>query len=193
MKQRIAKIISALSNPIFVIPTGIILLLVKPELAAGIPLPIIFAFFAVEIIAPLAYFVYSLSAGRISDLEITKKEERYRLYLFTVACWFAGLILISNYENELLFGVLLILTLLVYLFAILTIITKISVHVGTATTLALLINLFFGFRYLPLFLLVPAVAWSRIKLGYHSYWQVWSAIILPLILMPLGFKILGIG
>ncbi len=136
--------------------------------------------------------MYSLSSGKIADLEITKKEERYRLYLFTVACWFTGLILISFYGSEFLFNILLILTLLAYLFAIMTVITKISVHVGTTTALALLVNLFFGFNYLPLFLLVPLVAWSRIKLGYHSYWQVWSAIILPLILMPLGFKILGI-
>ncbi len=192
MRLKLAKFISAVSNPIFVIPLGIILLLVKPNLAAGIPLPALFAFFTFEVVAPLGFFMYSLSSGKIADLEITKKEERYRLYLFTVACWFTGLILISFYGSEFLFNILLILTLLAYLFAIMTVITKISVHVGTTTALALLVNLFFGFNYLPLFLLVPLVAWSRIKLGYHSYWQVWSAIILPLILMPLGFKILGI-
>ncbi len=192
MKLKIAKFVSAVSNPIYVIPLGIILLLFKPRLAAGIPPFALAVFLIFEVAAPVGFFMYSLSTGKISDLEITKKEERYRLYLFTVACWFAGLILISMYGNEFLFNILLIFNLLAYLFSILTVITKISVHVGTTTALILLINLFFGFRHLPLFLFIFPVAWSRIKLGYHTYWQVWSAVILPLILMPLGFKILGI-
>ncbi len=193
MRKKAAKFISAVSNPIYVIPLGIVLLLVKPHLAAGIPIRALFGFFVFEVVAPLGFFIYSLSVGKISDLEITKKEERFRLYLFTVACWFAGLVVLSFYGSKLLFNILLIFNLLAYLFAILTVITKISVHVGTTTALILLINLFYGFSFLPLFFLILPVAWSRIRLGYHTYWQVWSAIILPLILMPLGFKILGIG
>jgi len=192
MRRRVAKIISAFSNPIFVLPFGVGLLLVKPKLSAGIPLTGFLVFFLIEVLAPIGFFLYSLGSGKISDWEITQKEERFRLYLFTVACWFTGVILISTFGNQFFFGVLLIITLLAYLFAVLTVITKISVHVGATTTFILLVNLFFGFRYLPLFLLIPAVAWSRMKLGYHTYWQVWSAALLPLILMPLGFKILGI-
>ncbi|HUS52255.1 MAG TPA: hypothetical protein VMX77_02190 [Candidatus Bathyarchaeia archaeon] len=193
MIKQLAKFISATSNPIYVLPLGVVILLAKPHLAAGMPTWALFGFFVLEIVAPVGFFIYSLSIGKISDLEITKKDERFRLYLFTVACWFSGLILISFYGSEFLFNILLIFTLLAYVFAILTVITKISVHVGATTSLVLLINLSYGFGYLPLFLLILPVAWSRIRLGYHTYWQVWSAVLLPLILMPLGFKILGIG
>lgn len=192
MKFILAKFISRIFDPIFLIPAGITLLFVKPELSAGITLPVFLVFLLIDVAAPLAFFLRSLQTGKIADWDTTRREERYRLYVFTVACWFAGLILIFTFGNRYLFRTLLILTLLSFIFAILTTLTKISVHVGTITAFALVVNLFFGFRFLPLFLLVPAVAWSRIVLGLHTYWQVWAGVFIPLILIPAGFELLGL-
>jgi hypothetical protein len=192
VKIRAAKFISRVFDPVFVIPAGIILLFVKPELSAGITPHVFFVFFLIDVVAPLTFFLYSLRVGKISDWDTTKRTERYRLYIFTVACWFAGLVLISTYGNQYLFSVLLILTLLAFVFAVLTFFTKISVHVGTTTVFVLVVNLFFGFRFLPLFLFIPAVGWSRIVLGFHTYWQVWMGVLIPLILLPAGFEILGL-
>lgn len=192
MKVPLAKLISRIFDPIFVIPAGIALLFIKPELSQGITLPVFLVFLLIDVVAPLAFFLRSLQTGKISDWDTTRREERYRLYIFTVGCWFTGLILILTFGNEYLFGVLLILNLSAFVFAILTAFTKISVHVGTYTAFALIINLFFGFRFLPLFLLVPTVAWSRMVLGFHTYWEVWAGIFLPLILIPAGFELLGL-
>jgi membrane-associated phospholipid phosphatase len=53
---------------------------------------------------------------------------------------------------------------------------KISVHSTSATGISLFVVWAFGMRVLPVFLTVPVIAWSRVKLRRHTPLQTLAGI-----------------
>jgi membrane-associated phospholipid phosphatase len=124
--------------------------------------------------APLLYLLALYSSGRVSDLDLSTREERLRPYLVAVAALILGAVLLHVGGAPPLLSDLANATAIAFalLFAI-TLYWKISAHAASAGTFAALAGLLVTlWSLIALTLaLVPLVCWARVHLGRHTTMQ----------------------
>jgi membrane-associated phospholipid phosphatase len=122
------------------------------------------------VVTPVLYLTWLKHRGLITDLDVQLREQRMRPMLFTLACgvlaWLVLLIGAAPVQMTLLAG-LLWLQMIVILS--ITLRWKISVHCATAAGAATVACVSLG-TPLPL-LVVPVIAWSRVRLRRHTLAQ----------------------
>lgn len=189
LKKKLARIISEIFN-------GFFTMLLTPTLVflisdIQIIYKIIFIFLYISL--PLILFFYLRKIGKVSDYEFTKREER-PLYFSLHATIFlllsvAAILLLKNPD---------ITTVTMTAFtisSILTIITlfwKISGHMIYSTLLFFtLIFLFPNLSFLWFFFVfTPAIAWSRVELGKHTWMQTVAGVAVSAIISITFFFVL---
>ena len=178
LKTKIARIISEISN-------GFLTMILTPL----IPLVISPVSITNKLIYSLAYFFSTTipylvlkKMGRISDYELTKREERPP-YFTTISLLFGIIfLLLTTLAVETLTKVSLNLFLVSSVITIITFYWKISGHMTYSTIL--FATLIFLFPDTPtlylLFLFSPFIGWSRIALEKHTLTQVTLGTLIPL-------------
>lgn len=127
----------------------------------------------VDAVLPGLYFLVGLRSKRISDWDMTKREERYNLYFFTIFCHLFGVVLAYFLGKESLFEILLVFWSLAVVFGIVTVFWKISIHGGVNGALVAFFNHFYGWdRYWWLVPILILVLWSRVVRNKHTWLQV---------------------
>ncbi|HEX7542474.1 MAG TPA: hypothetical protein VF385_00105 [Patescibacteria group bacterium] len=117
----------------------------------------------------LIFVLFGIKKGFFSDLDVSKRKQRTPLFL-------SGIILTLIYLCVLYYlraptilligGTSIILALSV--FELVNKFIKASVHIATLSAFLTFFVLVEGWIYLPSFILIPLVAWSRIKTKNHS-------------------------
>ncbi len=129
--------------------------------------------FLSTVLFPLIYFLYKRKKGEIINRDAVIKEERNKVYLFSIVI-FAFAYVISIFIKSPLFVQIYLLNFTLSTFGVLFINKriKISVHsmsaAGTSSIL-LFVNPLFS---MVLFLLTLFIMWSRVTLGVHSVREV---------------------
>lgn len=188
-KKKLARIISELFN-------GFVTMILAPSLVflvSDIQITYKILFVSLYAILPISLFFLLRKIGKISDYEFTKREER-PLYFTLHATIFlllsvASTLLIKNPE------ITAVTTAAFVISSVLTIITlfwKISGHMIFSTLLFFtLIYLFPHLSFLwLLFLFTPAIAWSRVKLGKHTWMQTVAGVVVSSIISITFFFVL---
>ena len=105
--------------------------------AEGEPSRVLFwpsLFFAIGVLLPLLFVVYSLKTKTLSDWDVTNLKERPRIISVFFICWLS-VALVTYFQNApnsfFLFG--LTITILLGFYLIISLFWKISIHVGIAT------------------------------------------------------------
>ena len=172
--QRTAKILSRFLSPQYVAaPLLLVLGLADPVSwkrgliwAAGVGL--------FSITLPLAAFYRALKRGGISDWHVTRREERMQVSLLlpTVAALVLPLAAMVALKGPRLLLIGFASGLILSLFNIMvTWRWKISQHVSTVAVSTTLITSTLGLGASPVLLLIPLVAWARVKVGAHTVMQ----------------------
>ncbi|MBN1263704.1 MAG: hypothetical protein JW991_05105 [Candidatus Pacebacteria bacterium] len=186
-----ANLVSFVFSPLISVNYGLISLIwrsmVRDELAPWQFLCLLTVFMVI----PTAFFLFEVSRGRL-DFDLMEKKERFRFYIFCLGCGFLGLNL-TYYFSQDLFRLLLIFTFTGLVFAVTTFWDKASLHVGSLTSVYLVLNLFNRGRFFYFLPIIPLVGWSRVFLEKHSLSQVLEGVIIPGLIIPAGlllFKII---
>lgn len=144
---------------------------------------------------PLAFFIYSLRQGSISDIDITKREERLPYYAMLAICWFVTLVVVwfmTDVPTEIMmmqawfvvFGVLNV---------SITYFWKISGHMMAGTALVLWLTLLWSpFFIVLLFTFIPLLGWSRWQMKKHTVAQVLAGICLMMVVVPIIWSVLKV-
>lgn len=116
-------------------------------------------------------FLVGRIKGTFSDEDVSKKEERYRLYImlsFLAFIYFLASIFLKGIFFPLSIVAFGIMTgILVFNFA--NFFIKASIHIGVATAFVLTIGILYGWSYSLLILwIVPLVAWARVVTKRHT-------------------------
>lgn len=168
-KDKLARIISEISN-------GFATMILTPVVALAIsPLTIghKVLFSLLYIAVPLVTYLILHRLGKVTDYELTKREER-PLY-FTILSLLFGLLylFLKGYSIEMLTNVSLCIFAVASTITVITFLWKISGHMTYSTLLFLTLFYLFKSPYiLLLFLFTPFIAWSRIQLKKHTLAQV---------------------
>lgn len=132
----------------------------------------ILVFIALLIIPPTVYVLSLVHRGEVSDFHISVREERKKPLLviltYTAAVFAVTYLLGAPRLMIVVTAAALIQILLVFL---ITLKWKISGHCTSAAGLVLLSVILYGEALIPSTLIVPVIAWSRIRLGRHSFAQ----------------------
>ncbi|BDC17197.1 hypothetical protein [Acidianus sp. HS-5] len=127
--------------------------------------------------------------GKISDLFVTKREERGKVITLALIGYILGLFILYIDFSPILFY--LSIAYVVNTVIILAISTKykISIHVATITAIATALTMILGIKFLAFYLLSIMVGIARIKIKAHTIDQVTSAFILATIITFIQIKI----
>ena len=111
--------------------------------------------------------------GKVSDIMVTRKEERALPIILAIAGYLVGLLL----TLFLLYDKVLVILETIYIIdsiiiLLVTLKYKISVHVSTATGVAVSVFIILGLKYSFLFLIPLIVGYSRIREKAHTFGQV---------------------
>ena len=192
MKKSFAIVISRLFDPVWLIP-GMLALAAGWSLINGLRWRFILILLLIDGLIPFLYFVHLLSTKEVSDWDTTKREQRVKLYGFTLAAHSIGAILALLLGKIVLAKILFLFLILAAVFTLITLRWKISIHTGVSSAAVVFLGLLFGAHWLWLFLIVAIVAWARVILKKHTFWQAIIGAGLAGGIIALGFYVLGIN
>ena len=131
-------------------------------------LPILFF---LQVCVPGFYFYYGLKTKKMSDTDLTKREERYVLFSVIFVSYILSLLPAWYFGTKEFFLLEVGVVLIVAILFLVTFFWKISAHMLGNVAGLCLVNFLFGWKFWPLFIILPFVAWSRFTLKKHTFWQ----------------------
>ncbi|CUU05285.1 PAP2 superfamily protein [Candidatus Kryptobacter tengchongensis] len=172
-RQKTAELISIIFAPQIV--SAFCFAFISFYLEPNVKMKIISAFTTISFtsIFPTAFVYYLIYKGRIEHPFVPIREQRTIPYLFALLSALIGFFILIYFKSHW----LIIISQWCYVsntFIILLINSrwKISAHSAGLSGPLTVLAWIFGYKVLPLFLLIPLVGWSRLYLKAHSFWQV---------------------
>lgn len=124
--------------------------------------------------------------GKISDYDITNREQRAVPFLIAVFPYFVGYLLLEYFHApRLISGLMLFYTTNTLIIMFITLRWKISVHLSSFSAPIAVLYLQFGPIVLWLLLLAPLLMWSRVHLKAHTPMQTLAGSVLGFALLLL--------
>lgn len=131
------------------------------------------------ILAPCAYIVWLVRAGKAVDFHLPNREQRIRPLLLSLATALVTWLVMYEVEAPRLFQMLATVNVIqTALFLLITYYWKISLHCTAATILSELAFVLFGASAAPLTMSIPLIAWSRVHLERHTVAQTIAGVFL---------------
>ncbi len=124
-------------------------------------------------VGPLLYIAIGVRKGYLSDMDVTRRSERLKPFLFGLSSATLGLVmLIATNAPRNLQNIMLVTIVCGLIFMIITLWWKISIHASSLSGAVTFVVMLYGTQTLPLFSLVILVGWSRVVLRRHTLGQV---------------------
>jgi hypothetical protein len=180
---KFAKVISYIfDSSVLVLPMFIAVCFYKQQNYRGIIPEFITAIFFAAFI-PYMFILYLYKSGKISDLHMPNRKERFVPLFFTNLSIIMGfIILLFLKSNRLLISVYIIYLLGLVVISLITLFWKISFHSSYITIFSIVLIIVFGKWAIFTILLIPLVSWVRIKLKSHTLSQILSGIAMAAII-----------
>jgi membrane-associated phospholipid phosphatase len=170
--HRVANVISWVISPIVVAPAVYIAIVMLGCAGDVKSMSYLMVLFLSSTIAPILLISGLKKIGRISDYNITFREQRFLPLLVLIAVNALGYEFMKQLNPpRLLTGILLFNAVNTVFILLVTLQWKISIHLFTFSSSIGLLFMQFGTVSLWLLLLVPLLMWSRIVLKAHNFMQ----------------------
>jgi hypothetical protein len=184
-----AKVLSFFLHPIFTFSLIPFILVAKFSQDYSHALKwTIFSYIFILIVALFVFIGEML--GVFSNFNISRREQRPLLFSFSAFAIFCYLIslLILNGPKILFLAVSAVIFSLIIL-AIINKWVKASVHLITATTAFLLLEIAYGGYFFLSLILIPLLAWSRIKMKEHTQTEVIVGIVFGVVITLIVYAV----
>ena len=190
--SKFAKVISYIfDSSVLVLPMFIAVCFYKQQNYRGVMPGFITAIFFIAVI-PYMFILYLYKSGKISDLQMPKRRERFLPLLAINLSIITGfIILLFLKSNRLLIIVYIIYLLGLPIISLITLFWKISFHSSYITIFSIIFMIVFGKWAIFTILLILLVSWARIKLKIHTPGQILSGIIVAAIVSLCVFYVNG--
>ncbi len=186
--KKLAYVISRVFDPVFLIPL-MLTAAVYYALTNGLRFRFLMFLLFTDALLPAAYFVWGIVTKRISDWDMTKREERYGLYIFVAITHAVGVVYAYLLGKTEMAAILFVFWSLAVVFALITNYWKISVHAGVNGLMVAFFNHFWGWdKYWWLVLLLLLVLWARVEIKKHTWAQVVAGSVLAIAWTQVGLS-----
>lgn len=187
---RIAKMISLVLGVPWIF-TVILTLLITADISTSQTILLIFIFVIFNIGIPLGSLFYLYKKGKISDLDVTKRDERFTPLAIAMVSFLISLILTQFVGDRLIFEFSSIIFIILLINLLITFLWKISLHMGINIASSILVNALVAWKLPVLFLSIPLVYWSRRTLHRHSPLQLIAGCVVSGGIALLGLRYFG--
>ena len=141
-------------------------------------------------IGPMLFIFWLYATDRISDLDMSIREEREKVFIVFVVFYLAGTIAMwLTHSPKLLIAMLAGYTLSTIIVQYITRYWKISTHALGITAPLVGLSILYGRQPLPFLALIPSVCWARVYLKAHTVGQVLAGAALGAVSVMLFFYI----
>jgi membrane-associated phospholipid phosphatase len=165
--ERLARGISDVLSPPILAVVGILLVTTLLESPSG--LWWVGYFLTLTVVFPVAYLIWKVRRGEISDFHIRLREQRIRPMALTLACSITALgSLWAGHAPRVLQIFSGMAVLQIGLLFLVTLRWKISGHGAAIGSLAIFLWGLYGSVAAPALLAIPMVAWARVRLHRHT-------------------------
>jgi membrane-associated phospholipid phosphatase len=144
-------------------------------------------------IGPMVYIVIGVLRGKLTDVDVSLRTQRFGPFLFGLCSALLGLLALMFIHSPKNLQTVLLITLLTGI--IMTVITfwwKISIHASSMAGAVTMLTALYGSIVLPASLLIIAVCWSRVVLRRHTLAQVIAGSLLSIALSSIVLVIRGV-
>lgn len=183
----IAEIVSRVLDPVWEIPIAIVMA-VAFAMQEGLRWRFLGILLFIDAVVPMVFFLIMLYHKQIREWDMQNRRQRLPLYLFTLICHLGGLWIAYELEKTGLFPILVVYYLVAVVFFLISLRWKISLHAGVNAVLITTINIFYGWRYWPLYLFLLLVMWARVYQKHHTWGQVVAGAVLGGGIVSLGLR-----
>ena len=167
---RVAWWITQIGSPPVLGLVGI--LLVGTALGFAQNWPFLLFYTGLALLLPLGFVLWLLHQGKVSDYNLTKREERFWPMVVSMSTALVGWLVLSQLHAPTLLLALAATNLAQSVtYFLITLRWKVSIHSAVAAGLAVLGSAVAGGTVWPLMLAVPLIAWSRVVLRRHTLAQ----------------------
>ena len=190
----LARILSTIFNPFL---TAIALFIILSHVRASSPEQfwwLLFLSTAFTSIGPMLFIFWLYAADRISDLDMSIREEREKVFgVFVVFYLLGTVVLWITHSPTLLIATMAGYTLSTIVVQYITRYWKISTHALGITAPLVALSLLYGRQPLPFLVLIPAVCWARVYLRAHTVGQVVAGAVLGALPVVLFFSLFHVA
>lgn len=192
--DRLAFLFSAVLSPYIVLPVGSVGIIYGrahgPHFLLWASISVFFSTFL-----PALYVVVGVFRGRITDVHVMEKGQRTGPFIVTIVGGFiAAYILYRMHAPTSVWGLSILLAVNGLVISLITLVTKISVHVAVLSATVLgAITLHPDTNPWSLLWLIPALIWARQARGRHSIWQGFGGCLVATAVTGLTLLCLGLG
>jgi membrane-associated phospholipid phosphatase len=168
----LARIFSTIFNP-FLTALALFTIIAHEKAVGGAFWFLFFASTFFTSIAPMLYVLWLYATQRITDLDMSVRAEREKVFGAFVICYGVGtFVLYLMHAPTLMIAAMAGFTAASFVVQIITKFWKISTHALGVTAPLIVLLYMYGLQPLPFLLIVPLVGWSRVWLRAHTVWQV---------------------
>jgi membrane-associated phospholipid phosphatase len=191
-RLRVARLVGEVLSPppILVALTLVVAWASSPTPAMAARWGAIAALFAS--VLPYALILRGVRQGRLTDKNISLREQRIRFGVVAITSILLGLVLLAAFDAPAeMVALLAAVAVGVACGWVITLWWKISVHAAIAAGAATVLTLVFGPALVVVWPLVALIAWSRVQVGDHTPAQVLAGIALGIVVNATIFPLLG--
>ncbi len=168
MDKNIARLISFLLSPLILfLPTPYILVDKVSQNDLYALKWTVFSY--IFLFSVVVFVILGNLFGIFSDFDVSKKEERPKLFVFGAFVTFLYLISLFILNGpKILFIAISGIILGVLIISLVNRWVKASIHVATVSAFSVSLIILYGNILIPLLLLIPLMAWARVKIKKHT-------------------------
>lgn len=189
--RRLAQVVSVVASPPLIGATAVTL--IATTLTTPKTWTLATLYLALTIVLPMGFIGWLARQGRVSDLDLSVRQERIAPLRFTLLMMGLGWLLLHYATAPLLLLAFAALNMAqVALFLLITLFWKISMHTTAVAVLAVLAGFVIGKGALLLIWVIPLVAWARLRLRRHTLGQTIAGALLGALLCLVALQIYGV-
>lgn len=190
----VARTVSTVCNP-FVVPLVLFVLLcagTTHTFAQFWSRLSVCAFFTS--IGPMLFLLWLYTTDRISDLDMSDREERRKVFLIFIVFYLSGTaVLLLTHAPAILTASMAGYTAAAIVVQQITRFWKISTHAVGITAPLVALTYLYGWDPLPFLILIPLVGWSRVYLKAHTIAQVLAGTLLGALSVVVFFRVFHVS
>ncbi len=152
-----------------------------------------FALFDIVLFFSFLPFLITLvmkKLGKISDLFVSKREERGKVIIIALLGYLLGSIILNLNSSPIFFYLSVAYIVNTIVILLISMRYKISIHVATITAISTALVVILGIKFMFFYVLAVIVGIARVRMKAHTIDQVLSAFILSTIITSIQLKIL---
>lgn len=174
MSPKLSRVLSTIFSPLLNSTFAFLILIgADGDLTPGRKVQMFSIAFIVTSVVPIVYLGWMKWRGTVDSMDVDRRQQRLRPLIVGITSYAIGFVLLARLQApDIVLGLMFCYATNTLFILLITRTWKVSVHATGISGPVVALVFRFGWHAVPLFILIPVVAWARVALGKHTVVQV---------------------